>query len=76
MYKGPVSGLDDAFWFALPATSDALIERPDALVMSILQYTLFGMNWAAYASRPEVMKALLRSGYKYNFWNEPTTLRL
>jgi hypothetical protein len=73
--QGPVSELDDAFSFSLSTTTEELRERSDGIVMSLLQYILFGMNWAQPASDPATLEALLRAGYKYNFWDEPLTLR-
>jgi hypothetical protein len=74
IFKGPVSELDDAFSFCIPTTSDGLREHRDTLAMKMLQYILFGMNWSDYASKPELLEKLLRSGYRYNFWGEPSVL--
>lgn len=68
---GPVSELDNAFSFSLPTTTEELRESPDALVMSLLQYTLFGINWADMASKPEILKNLLVAGYQHNLWGTP-----
>ena len=76
MYKGPISELDDDFSFSLPTTSEALRKQSDGLVMSMLQYILFGMNWPEYASSADSREALMRSGYEYNFWPEPKVLRV
>jgi hypothetical protein len=76
IHDGPVSELDDAFSFSLSTTSQELRERPDMCVMTMLQFILFGMNWSEYASDSEMLKTLLRSGYGYNYWPEPTTLRV
>jgi hypothetical protein len=76
MYPGPVSELDDEFSFSLPTTTEMLKDRRDALVRSMLQSILFGMNWADYASDLGHLEELLRSGYEYNFWGNPTALRL
>jgi hypothetical protein len=76
MFKGPVSELDDAFSFCLPTTSDEIRDRRDGLVMNMLQYILFGMNWSDYAGDPKLLEELLRSGYAYAFWGNPTALKL
>ena len=73
IYTGPVSELDDAFSFSLSTTTEELRERRDAIVIRMLEYILFGMNWAAYASDRRVIENLVRSGYKYNSWG-PTAL--
>jgi hypothetical protein len=74
--QGPVSELDDVFSFSLPTTTDALRKQPDALVISMLQNILFGMNWAHYASDSSNLEALVRNGYRYNLWANPTALRI
>ena len=65
---GPVSRLDDEFSFTLETTTEELKERRDALVVSMLQFILFGMNWATYASDSVRLQRLLNQGYRYNFW--------
>jgi hypothetical protein len=76
IYTGPVSELDDEFSFSLSTTTEELRERRDAIVMRMLEYILFGMNWADYASNPSVIEKLVRSGYEYNFWGKPTALQV
>jgi hypothetical protein len=61
--------LDDGFSFAVPTTTDSLVERRDALVADVLEQTLFGMNWADRAGISS-LENLVRSGYKYNFRDE------
>lgn len=76
IHEGPKSPLDDEFSFSLPTTTEELRKRPDALVMSMLQYILFAMNWSDFVNKPGRLESLLRSGYKYNSWGEPKALRL
>jgi hypothetical protein len=76
IYRGPVSELDDAFSFSLLASTDSLSLHRDALVLSLLQAVLFGMNWADYAGDAPQMERLLRGAYSYNFWGDPATLQL
>jgi hypothetical protein len=72
IYRGPASELDNAFSFSLPANTDSLSGQRDALVSSLLQAILFGMNWADYAGDAAQMERLLRRAYGYNFWGNPT----
>lgn len=73
---GPVSDLDDTFSFSLPADTDFLKDRRDALVLNILQRILSGMTWAQYATISDRLERLLRDGDAYNVWPEPTALEL
>ena len=75
IFLRPASELDDGFSFSLPATTDLLMERRDALVADMLQQILFGMNWADRAGASGLEK-LLRSGYEYNFWGKPAKLQI
>lgn len=59
-----------------PATTDSLADHRDALVRSLLQSILFGMNWADYAGNNVQLEQLLRSAYGYNFWGDPAALEL
>ena len=69
--KGPVSELDDAFSFCVPATTDEFKSHRDGLAITMLQYIFFGMNWADHASSLTALEEILRSGYEYNFWGNP-----
>jgi len=68
--------LDDEFLFALETTTEMLRQDRDGLVISMLRYILFGMNWADYASDTDQLERLVLSGYKYNFWTTPTRLQI
>jgi Schlafen, AlbA_2 len=76
LMTGPISELDDGFSFDLQTTSDELRDRRDGLVMNMLQYILFGMNWSEYASDPKLLEDLMTAGYGYNFWGQPAALKL
>ena len=74
--RGPRSELDDEFLFSLPSDTESLKHRRDAIVRDVLQLILFGMNWPDYAASTNSLEQLLRDGYRYNFWGDPTALQL
>ncbi len=75
IFRRPASELDDGFSFSLPATTDRLMQRRDALVADVLQQSMFGMNWANMAGASS-LERLLRNGYEYNFWGKPAKLQI
>ena len=68
VFPGPCSEMDDSFTFSLSTTSGELGQRRDALVIDMMQYILFAMNWPEYAGDPEELKEIVRNGHLYNGW--------
>jgi hypothetical protein len=66
--NGPASELDDTITFSLDTSSDALISRPDAIVVDILRYVFFATNWPHFAGSSELLLKLINAGYEYNNW--------
>jgi hypothetical protein len=71
----PGSELDDEIGFTIFTTSDEFRDKPDGIVRELLRNTFFAVNWAALVDTPQQIESLIRSGYTFNFWNQPTTLR-
>ena len=40
----------------------------DGVVADILRLLFFAVNWPSIANQDEQIKALIKSGYEYNFW--------
>lgn len=72
----PKPQFDDEVVFSVPTTSDALIEKPDGIVMEVLQHLFFGANRSGYVENRENLENLIRRGYDFNFWPKPTVLKV
>jgi hypothetical protein len=72
----PGSELDDDVAFSVTTSSDALSEKPDGVAMEVLRYIFFSANLPDLIDPPHQLEDLVRMGYKYNFWTEPSALRI
>jgi hypothetical protein len=71
----PGSGLDDEIIFALTATSEDLYDKSDGVVMQLLRYILFSVDWPSLAE-PQSLERLIRQGYTFNSWKPPANLQV
>jgi hypothetical protein len=76
MLSDPKPQFDDEVIFRVATTSDALIEKPDGIAMEILQQLFFGANRPGYVDTAQNLESLIRSGYHFNFWPKPTTMKM
>jgi hypothetical protein len=72
----PGSELDDNVTFSISSTSEELYENPDRIVAELLRYIFFAVNWADAVNTPQSLEGLIRLGYTFNSWNEPSVLKL
>jgi hypothetical protein len=72
----PMSGsqLDDHVAFPIETTSDALRGAPDAVAMDVLRYVFFAVNLPDLGDTSEKLEALVRMGYRFNYWSDPVSL--
>jgi hypothetical protein len=75
VYEEGGSELDDEFEFSIPAVTDALFDKPDGLVMEMLRYIFFAVNWPDLIDTQAKIETLIRTGYQYNFWYAPESWR-
>jgi hypothetical protein len=66
--KNVESQLDDEVEFSLATTTEDLREKPDEVVMKILYYNFFAVNWPDQIDTQPKLEELLRAGYRYNAW--------
>jgi hypothetical protein len=71
MYEESGSELDDEFEFSIPTVSDVLFDKSDNLVMEMLRYIFFSVNWPDLIDTQAKIETLIRAGYQYNFWHAP-----
>ncbi|MFI5114094.1 MAG: helix-turn-helix domain-containing protein [Terriglobales bacterium] len=71
IYTQNGSVLDDDVEFSIPTTSDGLRENLDGVLMDILRYVFFSVNWPGLIDQQSKLEDLLRSGYQYNMWFPP-----
>jgi hypothetical protein len=71
MYREGGSELDDEFEFSIPTVKEVLCEKPDSIVMEMLRYIFFSVNWSDLIDTQPKLETLLRTGYQYNFWYSP-----
>ena len=74
LFTRPGSELDDDVAFSVTTTSEALLEKPDGVSMDVLRYVFFSVNWPDLVDTPQRLEDLVRKGYEYNYWPEPTNL--
>jgi hypothetical protein len=72
----PGSELDDDVVFSIPASSEALREKPDGVAMDVLRYVLYSVNLSDLIDTPQKLEDLVRMGYEYNYWPRPANLRI
>lgn len=69
------SELDDDVSFSITTTTEGLRERPDGIVMDVLRYVFFSVNWPSLVQTPH-LENVLRSGYAFNSWQQPEKLKV
>jgi len=69
------SGLDDQVLFSIESSTDDFQERPDGVAMDLLRYVFFSVDWPQLTTSKQ-LEAVVRSGYKFNYWEQPTALRV
>src|SRR4030081_3408558 len=74
MSSTPGSELDDDVAFSIASTSEAMRKGPDGIVMDILRYVLFSVNWPDLIEIPQTLENLVYRGYAYNSWPRPDKL--
>lgn len=63
--------LDDGFTFSIDTTVESLNEGLEDVAMEILRRVFFAVDWADLISKPEKLKDLVVTGYRYNGWTSP-----
>jgi hypothetical protein len=69
------SELDADVSFLLETTTDLLSDKPDGIVSEIVRYILFSVNKADLVDTQQHLEEVIRGGYRFNNWTQPTTLR-
>jgi hypothetical protein len=64
--------LDDGFTFSIDTTVESLNDGLDDVAMEILRRVFFAVDWADLISKPEKLKDLVLTGYRYNGWTQRT----
>jgi hypothetical protein len=62
------SELDDDVEFSISTSSELLCEKPDNIVMELLRYVFFSVNWSSLIDTQQKVEDLIQMGYKYNGW--------
>ena len=75
LYNKTGSELDDDVEFSISTTSEVLHEKTDNIVMELLRYASFSVNWPDLIDTPGKLEELLRVGYQYNNWPVPESWR-
>jgi hypothetical protein len=70
------SVFDDEIAFLTPRSSEELFEKHDGIAIDILRNILFSVNSSHLVDTQQKLEDLIRVGYDYNFWSEPTSLRI
>lgn len=76
MESRPGSPLDDDVAFSVNTTIEEFREKPDRIAMDLLRIIFFSVNWPGIVAKPQDFIALIRKGYKYNFWNDSAELSI
>jgi hypothetical protein len=69
------SVLDDDLGFSIRTTVEELNRRPDGIAIEIVRRVFLSVNWPRLVENPQDSERLIRSGYNYNSWGSPTSLR-
>jgi hypothetical protein len=72
---GAKSELDDDVTFSIATSTDALDQRPDGIAMDILRRVFFSVNWPRAVQTADDAQRLLLSGYEFNSWPKPASLK-
>jgi hypothetical protein len=64
----PGSALDNEISFSTSTSTDALHQNPDEIVMDILKYVFFSVNWPDCVSDDAKLRELVARGYAFNVW--------
>jgi hypothetical protein len=59
------SELDDEVAFSISTTSEALLQKPDAVAMDVLRYVLFAVDRSSMLENPTNLANLIRRGYEF-----------
>jgi hypothetical protein len=70
------SELDNDISFSLETTTDALRDKPDGVVSEIVRYILFSVNKADLVDTQQRLEEVIRMGYRFNSWTQPSTLKI
>lgn len=70
------SRLDDEVTLSLTLSREDFRVRPDWIAGEILKYVLYSVDAADLIDNPAALERLIRSGYSYNVWSVPATLRM
>jgi hypothetical protein len=62
----PGSELDDSVKFSVSTTREELSNAPDVVVMDLLRYVFFSVNWSDLADTPQKLEKLVREGHQFN----------
>jgi hypothetical protein len=71
----PGSELDNDITFSFTTTSEDLYDRSDSVVMHLLRYILFSVDWPSLVEL-EILERLIRQGYTFNSWKVPPNLEV
>jgi hypothetical protein len=72
----PGSELDDHVTFSISTTSEELHDNPNRVVAELLRYVFFAVNWAGMVDTAQSLEGLVRLGYTFNLWDQPTSLKV
>jgi len=64
----PGSELDNDVKFSLSTMREQLSDRPDAIVMELLRYVFFAVNWSDMVNSQQKLEKLIREGKEFNRW--------
>jgi hypothetical protein len=62
----PGSALDDDVRLSLETTSEALLDQPDGVVIDLLRYVFFAVNWSGLVETQEKLENLVRVGHEFS----------
>jgi hypothetical protein len=72
----PGSELDDDVSFLVTTTTEALLEKADAVAIDVLRTVFFSVNLPDLVDKPPKLEELILRGYDYNAWGRPGRLRI
>jgi len=74
--RPPGPELDNDVTISIPATTEVLREKPDAVTIDLLRYIFFSLNWSDLIDTEEKLNELVLRGYDYNFWPRSVGLKV
>lgn len=73
---GSVSPLDDELELEIETTTQALVEKYDAIAIDLYRRIFFALNWPRLVETPQHAEDVLRKAYQFNNWTVPPAWKI